>query len=93
MSEAGPSRDTGLLVCSVAGTILAVVTAFDTIGFASAVLPYGWHPDLDRAMTVLTFGAGFGLFVTGFAVLRQLTPDVAAEVEPGNVALSPDGHS
>lgn len=67
-------RRFGLLLCALAGAILAMVTAFDTISFASAVLPFGWSPDLDRATTVLTFGAGIGLFLTGFAVLRDLTP-------------------
>lgn len=64
----------GLLFCALAGAILAMITAFDTASFADAVLPYGWDPAFDRAATTLTVGAGFGLFLMGFAVLRQLTP-------------------
>lgn len=73
-------RQLGLLFCSMAGAVLALITAFDAVGFSNAVLPFGWPPDLDRATVVLTFGAGAGLFLTGFAVLRRLTP-VELEVE------------
>jgi hypothetical protein len=64
----------GLLFCALAGAILAMITVFDTASFADAVLPYGWDPAFDRAATTLSVGAGSGLFLMGFAVLRQLTP-------------------
>lgn len=66
----------GLLLSAVAGTVLALVTVFDTGSFARAVLPYGWDAGLDRVATVLTVGIGAGLFLTGFAVLRAMTPDL-----------------
>ncbi|MFB9384096.1 hypothetical protein ACFFTK_13200 [Pseudonocardia petroleophila] len=69
-------RRFGLLLCGLAGAVLAMVTAFGTAGFSNAVLPFGWSADLDRLTTVLTFGAGIGLFLTGLAVLRALTPVV-----------------
>ncbi|MDN5914337.1 MAG: hypothetical protein L0I76_04400 [Pseudonocardia sp.] len=68
-------RRWGLLLCSLGGAVLALVTAFDTASFTSSVLPYGWSPTLDRVSTVTTVGIGFGLFLTGFAVLRGMTPD------------------
>ncbi len=66
-------RSYGPLLCALSGAILALVTAFDATGFSSAVLPFGWAADLDRATTVLTFGGGIGLFLTGFAALDRLT--------------------
>lgn len=72
-------RQAGVLLCGLAGAVLATVTAFDTVSFTSAVLPFDWPPDLDRATTVLTFGAGAGLFLAGFAALRRLTPDSVPE--------------
>lgn len=66
-------RPFGLLLCAVAGAILAMVTAFGTPSYSNAVLPFAWNPALDRAAIVLAFGAGIGLFLTGFAVLRKLT--------------------
>lgn len=70
----------GLLLSAVGGTVLALVTAFDTLSFTRAVLPYAWAADLDRAAGVATVGIGAGLFLTGFAVLRAMTPD--ADLEP-----------
>lgn len=67
-------RQFGPLLCALAGAMLAMITAADTSSFGNAVLPFAWSPVLDRATTVLTVGAGAGLFVTGFAVLRDLTP-------------------
>lgn len=52
------------------------MTAFDTASFVRAVLPYAWDPALDRAATVAAVGIGAGLFLTGFAVLRAMTPDL-----------------
>ncbi|ALE82488.1 hypothetical protein [Pseudonocardia sp. HH130629-09] len=72
----------GLLLCSVGGTILALVTAFDTSSFARAVLPYGWPPTVDRVSTALAVGIGAGLFLTGFAVLRAMTPDDDLSLRP-----------
>lgn len=64
----------GLLLCGLAAAVLAMVTAFGTVGFSFAVLPFGWSPDLARLTTVLTVGAGAGLFVTGLVALRTMTP-------------------
>jgi hypothetical protein len=75
-------RPFGLLLCGLAGAVLAMITAFGTAGFSNAVLPFGWSADLDRATTVLTFGAGIGLFLTGFTVLRALTPDLPVGDDP-----------
>lgn len=72
-------RSFGLLLCALAGAMLAMVSAGDSFGFAYAVLPFGWSPDLDRATIVLTFGAGIGLFLTGFVVLRRLTPPIPTD--------------
>ncbi|MBW0092511.1 hypothetical protein I4I73_22000 [Pseudonocardia sp. KRD-184] len=69
-------RRFGLLLCGLAGAVLAMITAFGTVGFSNAVLAFGWSAGIDRLTTVLTFGAGIGLFLTGFAVLRALTPDL-----------------
>lgn len=66
----------GLLLCSLAGALLALVTGGDSASFSNAVLPFGLAPTLDRVSTVLTFGAGFGLFLTGFSVLRQFAEAV-----------------
>ncbi|TCK21734.1 hypothetical protein [Pseudonocardia endophytica] len=65
----------GLLLSSLGGAVLALVTVFDTGSFVRAVLPYGWDPALDRVATVAAVGIGAGLFLTGFAVLRAMTPD------------------
>ena len=53
--------------------MFALVTAFSANNFSSAVLPFAGAPALDRAAVVLTLGGGFGLFVVGFAALRELT--------------------
>lgn len=79
MTVAG--RSYGHLLCALSGALLALFTAFDAVGFSNAVLPFGWSPDLDRATTVLTFGGGLGLFVTGFLVLRQLDPTVPPDAQ------------
>lgn len=71
----------GPLLCALSGAILALVTAFDATGFSSAVLPFGWAADLDRATTVLTFGGGVGLFLTGFAALDRLTNPERVEID------------
>ena len=69
----------GLLACALAGAVLALVTALDTGSFANAVLPYAWSPTLDRVSTAITVGIGAGLFLTGFAVLRAMTPATTDE--------------
>jgi hypothetical protein len=69
----------GLLSCSIAGAVLALVTALDTGSFARAVLPYAWDPTLDRISTACTVGIGLGLFLTGFAVLRAMTPETTEQ--------------
>ncbi|GAY12451.1 hypothetical protein [Pseudonocardia sp. N23] len=79
----------GLLLCALSGALLVLLTGADAGSFANAVLPFGWAPDLDRVTTALTFGGGLGLFLTGFAVLRALTP---AADEPGaSGSPDPDG--
>lgn len=65
----------GVLLSAVGGAVLALVTVFDTGSFTAAVLPYAWAPALDRVATVATVGIGAGLFLTGFSVLRAMTPD------------------
>ncbi|GAA1840357.1 hypothetical protein GCM10009836_19620 [Pseudonocardia ailaonensis] len=72
-------RSWGLLSCAIAGAVLALVTALDTGSFARAVLPYAWDPTLDRISTACTVGIGLGLFVTGFAVLRAMTPETTEQ--------------
>ncbi|MFD1238087.1 hypothetical protein ACFQ34_32820 [Pseudonocardia benzenivorans] len=67
-------RRFGLLLCALSGALLVLLTGADVGSFGNAVLPFGWAPDLDRVTTALTFGGGLGLFLTGFAVLRALTP-------------------
>lgn len=73
-------RRFGLLLCALSGALLVLLTGADVGSFGNPVLPFGWSPDLDRVTTALTFGGGLGLFLTGFAVLRALTP--AVEPEP-----------
>jgi hypothetical protein len=51
-----------------------LITGFDVTSFSNAVLPFAWNPDLDRATVVITFGAGLGLFLSGFTVLGAMTP-------------------
>jgi len=72
----------GLLLTGLGGAVLALVTVSDTDSFADAVLPYAWDPTLDRVATAVTVGVGFGLFLTGFAVLRAMTPDTVADLLP-----------
>lgn len=67
-------RPLGLLLCAVAGAVLALLTAADTTVFTHPVLLFAGDPALDRAALVLTVGAGAGLFLTGFAVLRRIAP-------------------
>jgi hypothetical protein len=76
----------GLLLTALGGAVLALVTVFDTGSFAEAVLPYGWDPTLDRVATTVTVGVGFGLFLTGFAVLRAMTPDTIHDPVPEETA-------
>jgi hypothetical protein len=65
----------GSLLTGIAGTVLALLTVSDTDSFADAVLPYAWDPTLDRLATAATVGIGVGLLLTGFAVLRAMTPE------------------
>jgi hypothetical protein len=69
------ARRWGLLLCAIGGAVVGLVTALDTGSFAESVLPYGWAPTLDRMSTTVTVGVGCGLFLTGFAALRAMTPD------------------
>jgi hypothetical protein len=69
----------GTLLTGIGGTVLALLTVSDTDSFADAVLPYSWDPTLDRVATAATVGLGVGLLVTGFAVLRAMTPDTVPD--------------
>jgi hypothetical protein len=62
----------GPLVCGLFGALLLLFSVPDVTCFFYAVLPFGWSPDLDRAVTALVVGGGFGLFVTGVLALRAL---------------------
>ncbi|MEJ3658238.1 hypothetical protein WEH80_35275 [Actinomycetes bacterium KLBMP 9759] len=70
---AARARRYGPLLCALAGAVLAQFSAFELAAFGNAVLPFGWSPDLDRAMIVVTFGGGLGLFVSGLRVLSTFT--------------------
>jgi hypothetical protein len=67
-------RGYGPLLCSLSGALFALVTAFNANNFGYPVLPFAWAADLDRLTVVLTLGAGAGLFLAGFAALRELSP-------------------
>lgn len=79
----------GTLLTGIGGTVLALLTVSDTDSFADAVLPYSWDPTLDRVATATTVGLGLGLLLTGFAVLRAMTPDHVPDVPdaPDDVPL------
>jgi hypothetical protein len=66
-------RAYGPLLCTLAGGLLALVSAFNANNFGSPVLPFAGPPDLDRAAVALTVGGGVGLFLVGFTVLSALT--------------------
>ena len=72
-------RAYGPLLCTLAGGLLALVSAFNANNFGSPVLPFAGPPDLDRAAVALTVGGGVGLFLVGFTVLSALT---TAETDP-----------
>ena len=81
-------RAYGPLLCALSGGLLALVTAFSANNFGSAVLPFAGPADLDRAAVALALGGGAGLFLAGFAALRELTPAepaTATPEEPGRV--------
>lgn len=61
----------GVPACAAAGTLAAMLTAFDAASFHQAVLAFGWSANLDRATTVLTLGCGSGLLAVGIAVLSR----------------------
>jgi hypothetical protein len=63
-------HELGLLTCASAGALAALLTVFDTTGFHRPVLAFAWAFDLDRLTTVVTVGAGVGLFLTGCAAMR-----------------------
>lgn len=63
----------GALLAALSGGLLVLATGADVSAFGYAVLPFAWAPDLDRAATVLTVGAGAGLFLAGFGVVGALT--------------------
>jgi hypothetical protein len=73
-------RPLGMSVCAAAGALAALLTAFDVTGFHRAVLAFGWSFDLDRLTTVVAFGGGLGLLLTGWAVL--VVSDRAADDAP-----------
>jgi hypothetical protein len=75
-------RAYGPLLCALSGAVFALVTAFNANNFGSAVLPFAGPADLARAAVVGTLGGGVGLFVAGFAALRELTPADAAAPAP-----------
>jgi hypothetical protein len=64
-------HELGLLTCGSAGALTALLTVFDTAGFHRPVLAFAWAFDVDRLTTVVTVGAGVGLFLTGCAVMRS----------------------
>jgi hypothetical protein len=70
-------RAYGPLLCTLAGGLLALVSAFGANNFGSPVLPFAGPPDLDRAAVALTVGGGVGLFMAGLAVVSALTADDA----------------
>ena len=74
----------GPLLCALSGAVFALVTAFSANNFSSAVLPFAGAADLDRAAVVLTLGGGFGLFLAGFAALRELTAAAADGAAPAH---------
>jgi hypothetical protein len=76
------ARGYGPLLCALSGAIFALVTAFAAGTYSSAVLPFAWAADVDRATVVLTLGGGIGLFLTGFAALRALTPESPMATQP-----------
>ncbi|WP_232660874.1 hypothetical protein [Pseudonocardia sp. TRM90224] len=62
----------GPLLCVAAGALFAIVIApVDAFTLVDAVVPFSWGADLDRALVVLTLGAGLGSVVAGMAALRQ----------------------
>ncbi|MFD1530310.1 hypothetical protein [Pseudonocardia aurantiaca] len=63
-------QELGLPTCASAGAIAALLTVFDTAGFHRPVLAFAWAFDVDRLTTVVTVGAGVGLFLTGCAAMR-----------------------
>ena len=67
----------GPVLCTLSGAVFALVTAFNANNFNSAVLPFAWAADLDRASVVLTLGGGFGLFLAGRAALSQVVSEQA----------------
>jgi hypothetical protein len=71
-------RELGLVMCASAGALAALVTMFDTTAFHRPVLAFGWAYDLDRLTTVVTVGAGVGLFLTGWAAMRRTETPTAA---------------
>ncbi len=74
----------GPACCAAAGALAALLTAFDTTGFHRAVLAFGWSFDLDRITTVVAFGGGLGLLVTGWAALSQPSPAAEATDQPSS---------
>jgi hypothetical protein len=70
-------RPLGIPVCATAGALAALLTGFDVTGFHRAVLAFGWSFDLDRLTTVVAFGGGVGLLVTGWAALSHPAPGQA----------------
>jgi hypothetical protein len=76
-------RELGLLACAAAGAFTALLTVFDTTGFHRPVLAFAWAFDLDRLTTVVTVGAGVGLFLTGCAALRAAGAERALDTVSG----------
>ena len=64
-------QELGPLTCASAGALTTLLTMFDTVAFHRPVLAFAWAFDLDRLTTVVTVGAGIGLFLTGCAALHR----------------------
>lgn len=69
----------GTAVCGSAGALAALLTGFDTAGFARPVLAFGWAFDLDRATTVVAFGGGLGLLLVGWVALSTGSDERAVQ--------------
>jgi hypothetical protein len=53
------------------GFLSALLTVSDTVAFHRPVIAFGGPFDLDRLLTVITFGAGTGLFLVAITALRR----------------------
>jgi hypothetical protein len=53
------------------GFLTALLTVSDTLAFHRPVIAFGGPFDLDRLVTVITFGGGLGLFLVAITALRR----------------------